>query len=223
MRKSKIQDIVAAHVGLICLVLFHILGCETNAFGEEQKAVRQHFAQLKEALESGNGKLSSELVTAETLAMYEKCRMYALDSSTVDFEELLQLEVLLIFQLRYLLERSALEVMSGQDIFVWGVENGLIKKDTLKQLEINTVQIEGEKAFATLLKDKTAVDDAIFLFYSQAGKWKLDFANILSQTEAFFDNLRSETGRSKIDIAVYLLEKTYEEKIPVNILDGPLQ
>lgn len=221
MSKNKLQ--YGFRMGVICLIVLHIFGDTTSAFGEEQNAVKQNFMQLKHALESGSGALSSELVTAETLTMYEKCRAYALDSSTADFEELLQIEVLLIFQIRYLFEKSRLEIMNGQDIFIWGVENGLIRKDTLNQLEINTVQIEGRKAFATLLKNNQPVNDTMFIFYLQAGKWKLDFANILSQTETFFENLRNETQRTKIEIAVYLLEKTYEAKIPASILNGPLQ
>lgn len=113
--------------------------------------------------------------------------------------------------------------MDGQDVFEWGVQEGLVKKDVLEAFEINNVQYESDVATATLLKNGRPVNDLVFTFHKEGDGWKLDLANLLPAEDPALDQLRQQTGRKKLELAIFLLERTYGETIPPNILNGPLK
>jgi hypothetical protein len=185
--------------------------------------VRESYSQFAQALQERDAPAASRLVTKNTIDTYERCRVLALDSSKVDFEQLTQFEVLLAFQLRYLLSREKLASMNGQQVFCWGVAEGLVKQDTVKGISLNNVQVDGNVALATLRKNGQPAPGQVFRFVNEEGKWKLDLMHIIPGFEKAFKEVRDKAKKSKIELAVYLLERTYNQEIPYAILDGPLK
>ena len=185
--------------------------------------VEEDYAAFKDALLDSDGAEAVRYVTEETIAFYDRCRKMALDSEGVDFASLGQMEVVLTFQLRYLLNAASLREMDGRSLFAWAVRNGLVKKETLKGIELNGVQHEGETAIATLSKDGQPVNDLVFHFERRDGVWRLDLMRITKLTGEALDEIRRKAGKSKIEMAVYLLERTYDTQIPPQILEGPLK
>ncbi len=203
-----------------------LAGCSQKTQPESSSAspaVQQSFAALKTALRDGDGAGAASRVTPQTVELYERCRKLALDSTGTDFESLSQLEVLLTFQLRWLLAKSELETMDGAKVFAWGVGEGLVKKDTLAAIELDEVQPEGGKAMATLRNQGQPVTDLVFDFELHDNIWKLDFKRILQSSDRAFAALRERAGKTKIELAVYLIEQTYKSEVPPQILNGPLK
>ncbi len=156
-------------------------------------------------------------------ADYETFRKLALDSSGTDLAELNQLTVLIIFQLRYILEKSRLEKISGRELFEWGVASGLIDKNSVNAFAIHKVQYEGDTAYATVSRQGKFVTDVMFTFRKEDGEWKLDLMELARVGGDQLDKIRKEAGKTKVEMAVFLLEKQYGEEIPPRILDGPLK
>lgn len=186
-------------------------------------SVPQSFESLKAALRTGNGKEAASLVTPATLRMYEKCRKLALNSSNTDFETLSQLEVLLIFQLRWLLDKKTLQSMNGKEVFSWGVDEGMVKKQTLESIQLDNVQVEGKKAVSTLFNGGKPVTDLVLYFELNNKIWQLDLARILNASDAALAGLRKKTGKTKTELALFLIEHTYKKEIPPEIVKGPLK
>ena len=113
--------------------------------------------------------------------------------------------------------------MDGTAVFSWGVEEGLVKKQTLESIELDKVQVEGNKAFSTLLNKGQPVTDLVFDFELNDGVWKLDFERILRSSDRALSGLRKKTGKTKIELALYLIERTYKKGVPPQILNGPLK
>jgi hypothetical protein len=65
--------------------------------------------------------------------------------------------------------------------------------------------------------------DALFTFRNEEGRWKLDMTEITRLGGEQLDEVRKSAGKTKVEMAVFLLERTYGEPIPPSILDGPLQ
>lgn len=210
---------------LIVILVLSVIGCEKsqNTSQTATSAVQESFAVLKGALREGDGKEAVSRVTPATLDLYERCRKLALDSSHTDFESLSQLEVLLTFQLRWLLAKETLESMDGAAVFSWGVKEGLVKKQTLESIEIDNVQVEGHKAIATLINRGQPVTDLVFDFELHDGAWKLDFERVLKSSDRAFSELRKKADKTKIELAVYLIARTYNKEVPPQILKGPLK
>jgi len=103
------------------------------------------------------------------------------------------------------------------------VKNGLIKKQVLDAIELDNVQVEGKKAFATLRNQGKPVNDLVFEFELHEGTWKLDLKKVLNQAEHAWAELRQKANKSKIELSIFLLERTYKQDIPSQILNGPLK
>lgn len=185
--------------------------------------VEQDYAALKQALHDGDGPMAASLVTASTLAEYETCRKLALDSSDTDFAKLNQLAVVMVFQIRFLLAKSKLQEMTGREVFEWGVSGGMVKKDTLAAMELHKVQYDAATAYATVSQHGKVAADGLFTFRKEDGRWKLDMMEIARLGGNQLDKIRTQAGKSKVEMAVYLLERTYGQQIPPSILDGPLK
>jgi hypothetical protein len=196
---------------------------QSSVRADQCSGVRESFAELKSAFCVGDGETAAAQVTPAALALYESCRSLALDSSDTDFEQLTQVEVLLIFQLRWLLSRAVLESMDGTSVFVWGIEEGLFDRDTLSPFELDRVQCEGAIAIATLLDQGEPVTDAVFYFELHDGVWKLDFRRLLDASESAFAAIRQQTGTTRMELAIYFMEREYGQRIPPQILNGPLR
>lgn len=202
---------------LVLLVSYSLLNADSP------NSVRNSFTKLKSALKSGSGEIAAGLVTNETIEIYEQGRKLALSSDGVDFESVLQTKVILIMQLRYLASEAELKKMTGRDVFVWGIAKGLVKMDTLSALELDHVRVEGNEAFATTKKNGQSVPNLMFRFKNQNNRWRLDMLAMMHSLEPAFKEIRTKAGRTKIELAVYLLERTYNSSVPSAILNGPLK
>jgi hypothetical protein len=210
---------------IIAILALLIVGCgkSESPSPSATSTVQESFASLKTALREGDGKAAVSRVTPATLEFYERCRQLALDSSGTDFESISQFEVILTFQLRWLLDKASLESMDGEGVFVWGVEGGMVKKEMLEAIDLDKVQLEGNKAMATLRNQGQRVTDLVLDFELHDRIWKLDFEGVLSSANRAFDQIRENSGKTKIELAIYLIETTYEEEVPPQILNGPLK
>jgi hypothetical protein len=213
------------------VVVLGVLFAQPNLLGADQppenarprQTVKEEYGKLKAAMLNAQGSEAAGYVTDETIGLYEHSRKIALDSRDIDFDSISTFEVLLVFQLRFMLDKNSLQKMDGRSIFAWGVKNGLIKKDVLKSFEVNKVVYEGKLATATILKHGKPVDDAIFHLSFEEGVWKFDMLPMAEEVDRALDALRKQADKSKIETALILLERTHKTKIPPAILNGPLK
>lgn len=210
-------------LAVVVLLLVMLAACGKPAPNSPEAALRESFRALKAAFRNNLGQEAARHVTTETLDMYERCRKLALDSSGTDLESLPQMEVLMVMQLRWLVAKADLQKMDGAGVFAWGVENGLAKKETLESLELDKVEIAGDKATATLLRENKPMPDLTFVFAMQDGVWRLDFTRIFAQTEPLFAADRKQNGKTKVQEAVGSLQASYKKDVPPEIFTGPLK
>lgn len=185
--------------------------------------VRQDYAKLKQALERGDGKTAASLVTADTLALYEKCRALAIDAPESTLRPLDQMSVVMVLQLRYLLTKNELQGMTGAELFAWGVEKGLLKKETVEGIEILGVEFDDTRAAASLTKHGQLLGNSKFDFVQEDDHWKLDMLPIIDAGNLTLEQARAATGKSRVDIAMDVLAQSYKKPIPSQILKGPLR
>jgi hypothetical protein len=205
---------------VVVLVALLVAGC---GGGDPTEDVRESFDALRAALDDQDGEAALALVTPGSLVMYERARKLALDTGDTDLESLPQLDVLLVFQLRWLLPAERLEQMDGADLFKWGVEEGMVKKESIAAIEINEVERDGDTAIATLKSNGQPVGDMVFHFELHDGVWQLDFNKIVQATEEPLKALREQTGKTKTELAIFFVEQTYQTKMPPEILTGPVK
>lgn len=197
--------------------------CSTGVALAGEAEVRASYGEFISALFSGDDQKASNYVCDNLFDYYEEARRLALYGDTDTIEQEPQVKILVVFQLRYLLSRQNLKNMtSGRDVYEWGVASGLVRKDVMKQFALNKIQINGDWAFASIHKNSTPVKEFGFNFKNENGVWKIDMVKLLDQSTMALDKLRQKTGKSKIELALFLLEETYGKQIPSEILEGTL-
>ncbi|HBN79236.1 MAG TPA: hypothetical protein DD473_26155 [Planctomycetaceae bacterium] len=218
----------------ICSLLF-LFGCSDSALDKESKSTineaesqesdnpKEVFKKFKTALSNKDGDLAVQYVTAETIWYYELCRKWALGTEDVDFDSLQTLDVIMIFHLRYRLKESELSKMDGASLFTWGVDEGMIDENTVIDMEINKTQIEGDRAISTILFKGQPSDEITLDFTKQNGEWKFEMIPLMEVAEKSLAKIVQQSGKTKVELAVFLLEKEYKEEIPPSILNGPVQ
>ena len=189
-------------------------------FGSEQQEVVAVYKNYLESVKIKDGAVASNCVSKEVVDLYNRCYKYALNSKDLDFESLSQMEVVLIFTIRYFATEQ--ELLAVSDPFAWGVKKGLVKLNGADQLTIDNVTFSGNKAIATLLKNRVPITDAVFYFSQENGTWKWNMLNLMEATEPIFENLRTKARKSKVELAIYLIERTYSSKVSPQILNGPI-
>lgn len=188
------------------------------------KDVRIAFVKFQTAILSGDGESAAQQVSQDTLNFYNDVRRLALDGKSVVFELESQIKVSMAFELRYLLSKRDLQWLSdGKKIFAWMVKNEVFQKQQFNECSLVNIQQEGERAFATILKNGQIIDDVPFEFINEGGVWKFDMMKQISSDDMALEILGQQTGKNKIEVALFLLKKNYRKKIPRKILSGPLK
>lgn len=206
------------------LIIFVLILIAVGISAASENDIKSSYTDFQAALKSEDGKKAVELVCRSTFDFYEEARKLALNSDGIDFEKESQMKVLLTLQLRYLLSKKELTMLAdGKNVFEWAITSGLVKKDIINSYTINKVQVEGQQAFATIFKNGTPVKDAVFNFKNENSVWKFDMLRLITAPEAGLDEVRRQADKTKVELAVYVMEKSYGKKIPFDILNGPLK
>ena len=182
------------------------------------------FAKFQAAIISQNGENAVQWVSQDTLNFYDDVRKLALNANQNVLELESQIKVSMTFELRYLLSRRDLQWLSdGKKIFGWLVHNELMQKYRFNECSLINIKVEGRHAFATILKNGELIDNVPFEFINEGGVWKFDMIKNISTDDMALEILRQQIGKTKIETALFLLEKNYHKKISEKILQGPLK
>jgi hypothetical protein len=166
---------------------------------------------------------AADFVSKETLDRYDRCRLAAIDSTGMNFNDFTQLEVMLILQFRYLLSKDELQGLTGRELFCWAIRTNLANAESINGVSIDGVQIDGDIAFATLSKDGVPARGEFSRFVREEMGWKFDLSHTFDAVEHRIAPIRQQAGKSKIEFAVFLMERKYKEHISPDILRGPLR
>lgn len=208
-------------IEIILFLAFLVTGASADAVGES--AIRRSYEDFKAALISGDGLKSSQFVCQDLFDYYDEARQLAQNGGAVGLEDEPQIKILVVLQMRYLLSGLKLSrFTNGRDVFIWGVSGGLIRKDVVKQFEINKIQISGDQAFASIVKNGVPVKDLGFNFNKEDGRWKIDLMKLFSVPNTTLERIRKQAGVSKIELALHIMEETYGKPIPSAVLEGSL-
>ena len=219
---------LAPKVRMPSVVVTTLLSLATPALAQgtptpNAAALRADYRAFTAAVLKQDGEAAAKYVTSGTLEVYERCRKLALDSEGKNLAELPQIDVLMVFQLRYLLSAAELKRIDAKALFAWGVKHGLVSRETFQGIELADVEVRNNNTgTAKLTKNSTPVNDLVFHFTKGDAHWQLDMQKVMAAAEPTLEKLRAETGKGKVELAVFLLERTHKKKIPPAILDGPL-
>lgn len=192
----------------LIIFIFFFLGCfNVGAQGNEEKSVKGAFATYKKSILKGDGKAAVECIDARTITYYGKMLSLTLEADSAEVAGLDLMDKLTVLSLRHRLTRSEMEGFDGRQLFVYSIEKGMVGKNSVANVEMGEIIVEGGRARGQLvaLGEESPL---YFQFNKEDGRWKLDLTSLFGPTTEGLKQMLSDRGMTENEFIFQALEIT---------------
>lgn len=212
------------------LLISLLLGPSQGGASSDVEAVGETFRQYKAALIAGDGATAQRLVDAETLETFERLRGLALFGDEQSVHQLSFVERLLVVSMRHALDRERIETMDLADLIETAMGEGWISPQTLAQLDIGAIEVDGDRARAEArsgLQPPASAESAqdevelSYRFVREDGVWKFQFASLIETLDGLVADLMAALGTDEDQLIFMLVESFTGRKVLPEIWDVP--
>ena len=163
---------------LIC-VLTITFGCAPD--GQDAKEV---FDAYFDAVEQADGEAAVSYVSQSTIDYYQSLVDLSLDATEAETRALPFIDKVTVVMIRHRLPAEVIRTMDGRALFVHGVEQGWVGKQSMDRLKNSGlsmhIEVDGDRAWAYMTNDDGVKSDRILAFSKEDG-WKLDLVFTLER------------------------------------------
>lgn len=154
------------------------LAKETDVSDEVQEA----FDVYRRALTHADGTVAAEIVSADTIDLYQQYRDLAVfgDEKTVkDLSMVNRMQVLIV---RLRVKPETLKAMDGKATFAYAVDNEWIGKDVVVRAGLTDIAVTGNRATGKVTLGGEPTTE-IFHFRKENNGWKFDLVPTIKKTD----------------------------------------
>jgi len=195
------------------------LAVETGTPLSDDEAVRQRFAAYCEAVLARDGKKALGLVDRRTIELYGE---YLGLARTVDRAGLLRLDwmgKMVVLRIRHEFDAPAIAAMTGESLFVAGVEHGWISDASVRGMQVAQVTVNGASAGISLVQ---APSVPVLHFIKEPPGWQLSLWKTFPLAEPLMQKMFVESGKQDpLEWIVSILEALSPRQFDRARLDGP--
>ncbi|WP_367127805.1 hypothetical protein [Saccharothrix sp. HUAS TT1] len=180
----------------------------------EEKAIRQVFADYREAARAKDGPAAAELLSQGVLDYYAEARDLALTGSEQQLGDRDVALVLVVYMLRAEFDAAELRGMSGKHLVSAAVERGLAGENSTDVVDLGTVVVDGDTATAEMISPgKSLVVE--LLFDKEDGSWRFDFRPLIAPVGEALENVAEQRGMTVDQFIDAMLGSLYgAERVP---------
>ena len=197
--------------------------------GAEVRAVRQTFENYKAALVAGDAASAVSQVDADTLRYFEELRGLAASGTEDEIRSRSFVDRLLVLSIRHTFPSDLIASLSLEELMAKAVADGWIAPQTVAQLQIGEIVIEGDRATGEAMTSASAanpdlagpVDGLRYEFVREDGAWFFRFGSLVQSLNALVEELTGQLGGSQDDLLFMLIESFSGEKVLPEVWDGP--
>lgn len=194
----------------ICLLLILPALAQKKA----EKGVKKCFESYREAILNENGTEAYQWIDQNTIDFYSKTLELAISGDSATIDGLAFMDKFLALTARHRVPNEQLLQMDKKSFFVYAVDEGMIGKESVQELQLTTVTVDGKQAEG---KFNARGNPAPFGFtFNKMGKqWGIDLTSIFEITsKAILMIYEGETSDSNEIIFKLLTFVTGEEPGP---------
>jgi hypothetical protein len=122
--------------------------------------------------------------------------------------------------LRDQIESEQLRGMSGRDILVLAIDNGWVGKQGVSKLDIDEIDVNGDKATARVLSMRGPTDQV--MQFVREGGWKFDLRALMDRSASIVEEMLRSQGDIEENV-VSLMSMTSGREVSPTIWDPPLE
>lgn len=169
-------------------------GADTTV--EPDALVRASFDAYRSALLDGDGPVAAATVTQGTIAYFADMQNLAAGGGPEEIGARPMIDRLFVTLVRQRVERQQLLALSGTELLIYGVEEGLVAQDTVAAVMLGDVEIDGETADAAVI-NRGQPTSGRFRFARESGAWKVDLVFLLRAAEAPLRQAAANAGQDE--------------------------
>ena len=163
---------------------------------------------------SGDAAQTLAYVTPISVHFFESALKIAQNPDSVGMEQHSQMEVLLGFQARWLIDAGKRDEMTVPEFFAWSVQNGVVQLDALTKIDLSNVEVSGNHATAFMANGGIVLTNVSLSFERQAGVWRFDLNKLITGGDDTMEKVRLERRLKRPEMAVLILENMFRQPIP---------
>ena len=169
-----------------------------------QDSIRGTFNDYKSAILNDDGERAVGYVDSRTLAYYGEMldKTKTADSSTVDALPIM--DKLMVLAIRHRTSRADLLRFDAQKLFVYAIEQGMVGKGSVMNIEIGEVTVDGATARGQFMSNGVP-GPVYFGFYDENG-WKVDLTSIFPAANEAFQQMVDESTTNENEYLIQILE-----------------
>ena len=206
----------------LLLLVFLAGGCKKDkADSVEQAAVRKCFADYKAALLAEDGAKAKSLVDKGTLEYYGKMKKLALEATATETRKLKVVDKIIVLLQRHMIPIEKLQKMTGEDLFVHGVDQGWIGREAMLSNDIGDVTVNGSSASGVHIVNGKETP-LHWDFRLEDDQWKIDLLPLMPHGEKAVNELIKDSGFSEEDF-LFTVIQNLSEKVVLETVWEPLQ
>lgn len=143
-----------------------------------EDSIRQVYADYKASLLQGNGKQAAQQVDKQTTDYYYQMAQLAIYATEKELKDKGILEKIMILGIRHRTTYENLKTMNGYEIFVFAVDEGMVDKNTVVDVDLGKITVSD--GFAKAKHMNKGKETPLFMhFYLENGAWKLNLTDII--------------------------------------------
>ena len=179
----------------LLILFFTFTSLTLQAQQSVETEVQQCFDNYKAAILEGRGEDAARLISQSTEDYYTKMRKVTLNADSAEVSGMGLIDKLLVLIARLKVSRSEMEAMDGIGFFVYAVDEGMVGKESVINLELGNVEVTGNSATGQITVNGQATPLS-FTFYRE-GPWKLDLTSIFDGTSAALNQMVQQSGMAE--------------------------
>ncbi|HEY7366630.1 MAG TPA: hypothetical protein VIE37_21240 [Methylomirabilota bacterium] len=187
-----------------------------SASPSEEELVRRTFQAYKEAILQQRGQSAVAQVNRATLQYYARMKALALEGPEKDVRQLRPMNKIMVLSLRHRVSADRLRAMTPEDIFIHGVDQGWIGKNSVLESDIGQTRVFGNDASADYVKGGKPTP-LKFRFTKEDGRWKVDLTALTPMADQGMSMLIKKQGVDEDAFIVGLVESVSGKKVSPSI------
>lgn len=164
-----------------------------GAAAEAEADVRAAFVAYKEALLDGDTATALDAVSSATVDYFTDMQSLGARGGPEEIKARSMGDRFFVTLVREQVARDELATMSGEGLFIYGVEHGLISADTVAQMDLGDIEVSSESALAVVVSSGE-ISPSRFRFVRESGRWKVDLVYLLRLLDAALRQVAASSG-----------------------------
>ncbi|MCL2304047.1 MAG: hypothetical protein FWC43_01740 [Planctomycetaceae bacterium] len=185
-----------------------------------EKEIRDCFDRYKKSLLDAQGEDAFECIDQKTISYYESLLDDVKFATRQKIEQMPLMHKMTVLMIRHQVPEEMILSMSGKELFVYAVENGMIGKDSVANVELGTITVTKGSAKTKIISNGKEAPFG-FAFTFEDGQWRMDITSAFPIMQKALKAVAQQQGMSDNDFIFSLLE-TLTNKKPSDSIWEPL-